>query len=204
MLSLSRRAATVSTILAIFAASSCASAPVEGPPAIPDARSETTVYLVRHAEKMSETERDPDLSERGRARADSLAVQLRDSGVNLIITTDLKRTMQTAAPLARDRHITPIVVAVAGGTEAHVTAVADSVRAHPGATVLIVGHSNTIGKIAEKLGAGKFDDVCNEEYSNMIIISIVRGQPVRSLVESYGQDDPAATGSCVQLRDRKE
>jgi len=201
MLSLQRRAATGLTFVSILLASACAAANASDPPVVPDGRSETTVYLIRHAEKMSEQDRDPDLSQRGRERADSLAVQLRDSGVNMIIVTNLKRTMQTAAPLARARHISPKMIPIEGTVEAHVARVANEIKRHPGATILVVGHNNTIGKIVEEIGGGAIGDICADEYSNLIIVSIVKGRAVKSLLESYGLPDPPAT-SCPHLRDR--
>jgi broad specificity phosphatase PhoE len=201
MLSLSRRTATGLTFLTVVMASACAAAIAEDPPAIPDGKSETIVYVIRHAEKTSDTERDPDLSDRGRARAESLAVQLRDSGVNMIITSDLRRTIQTAAPLARARNIKPIVIPIETSIETHVDRIANEVRRHTGATILIVAHNNTVGKIVEKLGGEKFGDLCTDEFSNMIILSMTKGKPTRTLLESYGMPDPPS-GSCPHLRDR--
>ena len=92
---------------------SCATAalPPEAP-IVPSDRGEITVYLVRHAEKALENPSDPELSTIGYARADSLGQQLREAGVNVIITTNLKRTGLTARPLALLRGITPEVVAL--------------------------------------------------------------------------------------------
>jgi broad specificity phosphatase PhoE len=181
----------------------CAAAtPSNDPPVVPDGRSETTVYLIRHGEKASEQDQDPDLSARGRARAESLAVQLRDSGVNIIITSDLKRTIQTAAPLARLRHVSPKVISLEGSVESHVQRTANEVLRHPGATILVVGHNNTIPKIVDKLGGGNIGDICTYEYANLIIMSIEKGKAARMLIESYGMPDPAPTGNCPPLRSR--
>jgi phosphohistidine phosphatase SixA len=204
MISLTRRHATGFALVSFITLCACASAAASGdPPVVPDGRTETTVYLIRHGEKMSETAEDPNLSAKGRARAESLAVQLRDSGVNMIITTNLVRTIQTAAPLARLRHIRPIVIPIDATIEAHVKRTADEIRRHPGATILVVGHNNTIPKIVEKLGGGDIGDICTNEYSNLIIMVIPKGKPPQLLIESYGAPDvPATTGSCPPLRSR--
>lgn len=199
MISLLRRAATFSSIISLAGAGACASAPAGDPPVIPDGRSETTVYLIRHAEKASETDEDPDLSSRGRARAESLAVQLRDSGVNIIITSHLKRTRQTAAPLARLRNIRPEVIPISPTLPAHERRTAEEVLRHPGATVLVVGHNNTIPNIVERLGGGKIGDICTYEYANLIIMTLEKGRPARILVESYGMPDPPQVGNCPPL-----
>ena len=60
----------------------------------------TVVYLVRHAEKVDES-RDPPLSAAGLERAALLAEMLRDAGITHLHSTDLERTRDTAAPLAR-------------------------------------------------------------------------------------------------------
>lgn len=201
MLSLSRRAATGVVFVSVFAACACAAANAGGAPVIPDGKNETTVYVIRHAEKMSEQDRDPDLSQRGRARAESLAVQLRDSGVNMILTSDLKRTIQTAAPLARLRHITPKVIPIEASVDAQVQNTANEVLRHPGATILVVGHNNTVGKIVQKIGGGNIGDLCADEYSNLIIMSLSKGRVAKILFETYGEPDPPAT-NCPHLRDR--
>src|SRR5918993_1093182 len=112
MIPLRWRAATGLSLASIFAATACAAAGASETPVIPDGKSETTVYVIRHAEKASETESDPNLSARGSERADSLAAQLRDSGVNVIITSHLRRTIQTAEPLARVRNIRLTVIPI--------------------------------------------------------------------------------------------
>ena len=151
---------------------------------------------------MSEQDRDPDLSQRGRARAESLAVQLRDSGVNVIITSNLKRTIQTAAPLARLRHISPKIISIEGSVEGHVDRVAQEILKHQGGTILVVGHNNTVGKIVEKIGGGHIGDLCADEYANLIIVVLDKGKPGKILLESYGEADPPSAIGCPHLKDR--
>ena len=160
------------------------------------------MYLVRHAEKSTENPSNPDLSAMGFIRADSLASQLKEAGIDVIITSHLKRTIETAAPLAKKRGIVPEVIAIAGPTEEHVDSVVASVRRHSGSRILIVGHSNTIGRIAEGLGAPHIGDLCDNEYSDLIILSIHRSSPVGYLIDSYGPPDPPGDGTCVPVRSR--
>jgi len=68
--------------------------------AIAQAQESGTVFLVRHAEKLS-TARDAVLSPKGHKRADCLARTLGDAGIQVIFATGLVRTQQTAKPLAR-------------------------------------------------------------------------------------------------------
>ncbi|MEO8193627.1 MAG: histidine phosphatase family protein [Gemmatimonadales bacterium] len=196
--------AAIRSALSLIAMSvlACAPATVAEPPIVPSDRGETTVYLVRHAEKATDDPADPDLSERGYVRADSLATQLREAGINVIITTQLRRTILTAAPLARRRHITPEIIPVGSSTQAHIDSVVAAVRRHRGATILVVGHSNTIGPIAERLGGERIGSLCDNEYSNLIILNMPRSKPTRMLLETYGPPDPPSDGSCRPLRSR--
>lgn len=184
---------------ALAIACSSAALPPE-PPVVPLDRGETTVYLVRHGEKALENPADPELSEAGYARADSLASQLREAGVNVIITTHLKRTILTARPLARMRGITPVVVPATSPTAAHIDSVVAAVRRHEGGTILVVGHSNTIGHVARKLGGDRIGDLCDHEYSNLIILSMPRSKRTQMLLERYGPPDPPSDGSCRPMR----
>lgn len=202
MISTQRRAVTGLIFVAISGASACAAASAGESPVIPDGKTETIVYVIRHAEKASESDPNPDLSASGRARAESLAVQLRDSGVNMIITSDLRRTIQTAAPLAELRHIRPKIIGIGPSVDLHVKRIADEVLSHPGATILIVGHNNTVARIVEKLGGEKIGDLCTDEYANLIIMSLSKGKPARMLLESYGAPDPPSSPTCPHLPDR--
>lgn len=195
MISLRRSVVTLA-----FLALGCAAPQVAEPPIVPSDRGETTVYLVRHAEKALENPSDPELSERGYERADSLASQLREAGINVIITTSLQRTGLTARPLARRRRISPEVVPVAGSTAAHIDSVVAAVRRHRGGTILVVGHSNTIGRIAERLGGGRVGELCDNEYSNLIILTMPRSKPTQMLFERYGPPDPPGDGKCNPMR----
>ena len=68
------------------------------------------VFIVRHAEKASSGGKDPDLSVQGQKRADALAHILKDSQITSVFVTEFKRTQGTAAPAAREAHVSPTVV----------------------------------------------------------------------------------------------
>ncbi len=74
------------------------------------ARAQKAVFVVRHAEKISE--QDQSLTEAGRARARRLSEMLADAGISAIYATDTARARDTAKPLAdasssRSRPTTP-------------------------------------------------------------------------------------------------
>ncbi len=77
------------------------------------------MLLVRHGESAAEVRGkpfplrdghgDPELHEHGRRQAELLADRLEHEGVDAIYVTTLRRTHETAAPLARRLGLTPIV-----------------------------------------------------------------------------------------------
>ncbi|HEY0438923.1 MAG TPA: histidine phosphatase family protein, partial [Xanthobacteraceae bacterium] len=69
-----------------------------------------TLILVRHADTAPQPDRP--LSEAGLKRAQDLAAALRNAGVTAIITTQLRRTRETAQPLAAALGLVPEVIQV--------------------------------------------------------------------------------------------
>jgi broad specificity phosphatase PhoE len=69
------------------------------------------LYLVRHGEAAAawNADRDPGLSETGRGQAESVAAELAPLGPLRIVTSPLRRTRETAAPLAAAWSVTPSV-----------------------------------------------------------------------------------------------
>ena len=145
----------------------------------PASAAEKTVILVRHAEKASETERDPDLSLRGRDRALKLTEFLRGQHIDAIFVTDLVRTQQTAAALANTRKLIPTVLK-AGDTKG----TAHKIQAlPPGAVALVVGHSNTVPEIARALGVTKNVDIDDSEYDRVFVVVLGKDGSAPTLLE---------------------
>ncbi|MEO5799305.1 MAG: histidine phosphatase family protein [Gemmatimonadales bacterium] len=162
-----------------------------------DTTKHPVVVIVRHAEKASETERDPSLSDLGRARAAALDSALVDAHVVAILVTQYKRTAETAAPIAARHHLTPIVVPTDGGVATHAAAMARLARTFDG-VVLIVGHSNTLMPIAAALGAAKFPDLCDKSYS--LLFTVVPASTSASLLRShFGTPDAPGAESCAAM-----
>lgn len=155
---------------------------------------EPLVILVRHAEKSSEPGSDPSLSDQGRQRADALANALRDARVTAIYTTHLKRTRETAAPIAKLSGVTPQAIQ-AGGGASHVESVATAVRRHTDGVVLVVGHSNTIPAVIAALGGPRLPDICESAYGNLF--TLVPGKEGAAVVASrYGAPDQEGGAAC--------
>ena len=119
-----------------------------------------TIYIVRHAEKQL-SGNDPELSVAGNARARKLAQILADQSISHVFSTDYQRTRLTAAPTASE-----------AGVEIEIydpkdhDALAEQLRSLEG-NVLVVGHSNTVGQVANYfVGDGeKFQDLGDSEYN---------------------------------------
>jgi hypothetical protein len=77
-----------------------------------ESQAQTTLYIVRHAEKApaSPGDEDPPLSTSGVARAQELAHLLRSVDLRAIYVTPYRRTRETAAPTAESKKLKPIEV----------------------------------------------------------------------------------------------
>ncbi|HLM66772.1 MAG TPA: phosphoglycerate mutase family protein, partial [Longimicrobium sp.] len=154
-----------------------AAPPMGAPPAPTSAGQDSTVVvLVRHAEKAPVEGNDPPLSEAGEARARALAQTLAGMRFDAVIATERQRTQATVRPLAQAQGLTPQIVAL--GT-AHVDSVVAAVRRHAGRTVLVVGHSNTVPRIAHALGGPRLRDFCEPEYAHLFVMVLKDGAAPR-------------------------
>ncbi|MEZ5998324.1 MAG: histidine phosphatase family protein [Hyphomonas sp.] len=144
----------------------------------PDTPADTTIYLVRHAEK--EAGDDPSLTLIGRQRADILAQTLSGAGLTAIWSTDYARTKETAKPAS---NATGLPVQVYDPRD--LPRFAATLKASPG-VALVVGHSNTTPQLVELLGgdAGPPIDEASE-YDRLYVVEI-RGKRVTSELRRYG------------------
>jgi broad specificity phosphatase PhoE len=129
------------------------------------ARAQSTIFIVRHAEKTDAT-KDPDLSEAGRTRAEALAKMLRDSNISAIYVTEFKRTQQTAAPLGKALGLTATTLPAENSA-----ALVGKVRASSGNS-LVVGHGNTIPGLIKALGISEPISIAENDYDNLFVIVI--------------------------------
>ncbi len=157
-----RRAAALAAGLGLVATALVAQAPAPEPGFQP-----ITAILVRHAEKAAEPKDDPPLSEAGQRRAARLADLLEKSGATALYATDTRRTQLTLAPLAA-RLAVPVGVVTAKDT----AAMAQAILGHPGGTVVIAGHSNTLGPILEALGAPAIEAIGDDDYDNLFVATV--------------------------------
>jgi phosphohistidine phosphatase SixA len=144
------------------------------------------ILLVRHAEAVElPDDPDPGLTDVGKKRAQDLAATLRDAGVSTILVSPLRRTGDTAAPLAALLGLKATVTPLGRSIEAHVAATATAARRATG-VVLVVGHSNTIPEIIAQLGGPKLPDICDPVHDDLFSLLTVDGK-VRFVRARYGE-----------------
>ena len=125
-----------------------------------------TIFLVRHAEKANNGGNDPELSVSGQKRAEALAQILKDAELTAIFVTEVKRTQETAAPVAKATNITPTIVS-AKDTATLVQKVSD-VKGN----ALVVGHGNTIPEIAKALRIEAAVNIPENDYNELFLVSL--------------------------------
>ena len=123
------------------------------------------VYVVRHAERADQSADSP-LSKDGARRARRLGEMLRNAGITHVFTTDLRRTIDTAAPLAATADLSAQQVPAAD-TQALVAKVS---ALGPHDRALVVGHSNTVPDLLRMLHAGAAVTIPDGEYDNLFIV----------------------------------
>lgn len=126
--------------------------------------STTYYYVVRHAEKLNQTDDSP-LSTAGFQRAEVLDDTLSAKNINRIFVSDKQRTQQTAAPTATRFNLTPIIIPVANTNQ-----LISDLKAVSGKSVLVVRHSNEIHQIVNALSPDDTIAPIPDEYDNLFVI----------------------------------
>ena len=156
-----------------------------------------TIIVVRHAEKDTIPHENPPLNAGGRERAQALAQALRAAKVTAIVSTDQRRTLETAAPLAALLHLKPITVPRGNESpEQQARATAQAVSQAPGDVILVVNHQSMLPDIVADLGGPKIPFVCDVEFSNMYILTLNGSKPAQLIQAHFGAPDPPAEPGC--------
>ena len=88
------------------------------------------LIAVRHADTLAEPG-DRSLSDAGIIRSQALAVALRNAGVTAIITSQFRRSRDTAQPIASALGLTPEVIPISRTTiDSHMKQLEEAVRKH--------------------------------------------------------------------------
>jgi len=146
------------------------------------------MFILRHAERAEYDEGDGPISKTGEWRAMTLARLLGEAGITTIITSDAKRTMQTAEPIARALGITPRVIRTRGAKTPNDIVVTidrekvdwvadyakqlmDEIRSrHKNDVVLIIGHQNTVPAIVRATGYSGEVKIGDYEHDDIFVV----------------------------------
>jgi len=135
------------------------------------------IYLVRHAEKMLNKSRDPELTKAGKKRAQKLALMLKDENITQIYSTNFLRTKNTALPLSK---IMKTEVQIYSHKDENF---ANSIKSAK-ANLLIVGHSNSTPTLVNKiLGEEKYEQLDEKEYTKLFKVTEVAGKYSCQIIE---------------------
>jgi broad specificity phosphatase PhoE len=131
--------------------------------------STTTIFLVRHAEKVTTdpADQDPDLTAAGLQRAQALQQYLQDTPVDAFFSTPYKRSQRTLSFLTQGR---PVQFYEPHDVSQLRTRV---LTEYKGKTIVIVGHSNTLLPIIEAFGAkSPLQQISEDQYDNLFRLKI--------------------------------
>ena len=128
----------------------------------------TTVILIRHGERNTPTPTNPDphLNAVGKARAKSLIHVFGQSAIKAIYRSHFARAKETAQPLATHLGLSVIEIDEALQTKN------DILSNHAGQTVLVIGHSDTVPDIINRLGAGSLSPIDDSEFDNLFVVKV--------------------------------
>lgn len=134
------------------------------------------LYLVRHAEKVTDGSKDPELTVLGQERAENLAAVLRSTGIQKIFSSDFKRTRDTAAPLAEALGLS-IQIYDPGALRP----LADQLLKLED-NALVVGHSNTTAELVDLLGGEGGAPIAEAwEYDRLYLVQTEGGRVSRTI-----------------------
>ena len=145
-----------------------------------------SVYVVRHAEKAAASDttakmmaNDPPLSEAGKVRAIVLRDELKNKHIKHIYSTNTVRTMTTAGPLSQ-------AIKINIESYASIDSLVSVIKTVKG-NALVVGHSNTVDDIVNKLcGQTKIaGDLKDGEYDILFVVKF-HGKKATLTTKKYG------------------
>lgn len=138
----------------------------------------TTIVLLRHADRNPLQE---DLTDEGRERAAALPKALAGMPIDAIYSLDIKRNLDTAEPLAKERGLTVKIVRESRVAE-------QIVRGNPGKTVVWVGNTDNLADIYSALRGEGPPPV---RYGDLFIVRLPDQGPTMVTKTHYGR--PPAT-----------
>lgn len=144
----------------------------EPPAPAAESRPVTTLYVTRHFEKGPGN--DPGLTAAGQRRARLLAQMLANTRISCIITSELRRTIETVLPLGESLAIAEDDFQKIGD----INEVVEYIRSLPqGATAILSHHSFTLHQILTGLCVPGHEDIriSGSAYDNLFIVLFPSG-----------------------------
>ncbi|MEM6525045.1 MAG: histidine phosphatase family protein [Bacteroidota bacterium] len=140
--------------------------------AVSVSRAQTTVILVRHAEKVQDGSEDPGLTEEGSDRAQELVRVLAESEIDDVYTTPFKRTRKTVEPLA-----THFGLELKEYNPFDLPKIVEKIKSTDKRTMVFSGHSNTTPILINLLlGEEKYKQLNDKDYDNLYIVTLNEGK----------------------------
>jgi len=151
-----------------------------------------TIYIVRHAEKETgidmatmKPSTDPPLSLAGQERALKLKQVLSSENIKHIYSTNTVRTISTGTPL-KELYLGMLIQIYSSKMDS-MDAFIQRIKNIRKGNVLIVGHSNTVDDLANKIAGAAVvpGDLKDSEYDNLFILKR-KGNAYKFKNEKYG------------------
>jgi broad specificity phosphatase PhoE len=140
----------------------------------------TKLILVRHAEK-NDSSNDPELSEKGKLRAQKLSDLFADMKIDKLYSTPYNRTKQTLAIVATEKGL-----AIEKYNPSDVSFSTILLENNLGKTALIVGHSNTIPNLVNFLiGENKYKQLEENEFGKIWVLTFIDKNLVDCVLLNY-------------------
>jgi broad specificity phosphatase PhoE len=147
-----------------------------------------TIILVRHAERASNNG-DLPLNEAGRQRAALLARLLGHAGITHVFTSEMIRTKETAAPLAAQLNLTPVVVPVAQRD----ALIAQLDQLPGGSVALVVNHGGPLPDLIQRLGAPAPSEIGEGQFDRLFVVTRDASGQASVIEMRYGEPPAPAT-----------
>ncbi len=126
----------------------------------------TTLFLVRHAEKVDDTD-ESDLTPAGKKRAEKLAALIKSVPLSYVATTKYKRVLNTIGPAATQQ-AAPFLTYSPKTIQPFLI---NLLKREKGKNILVGGHSNTIPKCLNVLtNTQKYEDIPHGEYDHFYVV----------------------------------
>jgi len=126
----------------------------------------TTYYVSRHAERAGTMSNDPQLTPEGENQALDLRDYLKDKNIRGVYSTNFNRTRATARPTSEHFNL-PVNIY----NPQQANTMLDSLKANNKNNILIVGHSNTVDDIVNRLTeTAAFQDLPETSYGKLYIV----------------------------------